>query len=95
VDGYMIDVNYDGQTLTVRGKNKAARVALAGADHGEGDVVIPRHEIASATLKDASMLVNGNLVVHTAGGRKYQLHFRRKQQADFEQLAQQLGATGK
>ena len=89
----MIEVTWYGNTLVVHGKNKAARVALAGEGHGDGDVVIPRYEIDHVTFKDANALVNGNLTVHTTGGRKYQLHFRRKQRDDFRELAKQLGVV--
>ena len=88
-DGYMIEAEYDGATLRVRGKNKPARIALAGQDH-EGDVVIPADQIAEVTLKDASVMVNGNLRVSTVAGKTYQLHFRKKQAKDFRALADQL-----
>ena len=58
MDGYMIDVSRDEQTLSVRGKNKAAKIALAGEAHGDGDVVIPRFTIAGVRFKGANMLVN-------------------------------------
>jgi hypothetical protein len=93
MDGYMIDVACDEQTLSVGGKNKAARIALAGEAHGDGDVVIPRFTIAGVRFKGANMLVNGNLIVTTTDGRKYQLHFRRKQQADFKGLAEELAGA--
>lgn len=93
MDGYMIDVECDEEILRVRGKNKAARVALAGEAHSEGDVVIPRSTIATVTFKGASMLVNGNLIVTTTDGKKCQMHFRKKQQADFRSLAQELGVV--
>lgn len=92
MDGYMIDVQCDAQTLRVRGKNKLARVALAGEAHGDGDVVIPRADIASVKFKGANMMVNGNLIVTTTAGARYQMHFRRKQMADFEALARELEA---
>lgn len=90
IQGYMIDVDYDGTVLRVHGKNKPARVALAGEAHGDGDVVVPRERIASVDLKDASMMVNGNLRITTVDGRKYQLHFRKKQAEGFRALADQL-----
>ena len=92
IDGYLIAIEYDEQSLRIRGKNAVARVALAGPDHGKGDVVIPREAIARATFQAANPLVNGKVVVTTSDGRAYQLHFRRKQQADFERLAHDLGA---
>lgn len=108
MDGYMIDVQYDTETLRVHAKNKAARFALTGAETkivtsddnttslqtrlGDNDIEIPRSTIATATFKGASMMTNGNLVVVTTEGTKYQLHFRKKQQAGFETLAKELGA---
>lgn len=86
----MTTIEFDGETLTAHGKNKAARFALAGQDHAE-DVRIGVAEIATAHFKKASALVNGNLTIETTEGRKYQLHFRKKQQADFEELARALG----
>ena len=91
IEGYGITVIYDHQTLRVRGTNGLARLALAGAEHGQGDVVIPRDAIVSAKLQGANPLVNGNLVITTSEGRTYQLHFRRKQQTDFERLTHELG----
>jgi hypothetical protein len=106
MDGYMIDVECDKQTLRIHAKNKGAQRALTGWDvtldetgdiksrvqvqGGAADVEVPRSEIATVTFKNASPLVNGNLTVTTTGGKKYQLHFRRKQRADFERLAQEL-----
>jgi len=105
MDGYMIDVQCDEQTVRVHAKNKAARGALTGWDvtltgddeshvqvrAGATDVEIPRSEIAGVTFKKANPLVNGNLIITTNEGKKYQLHFRRKQQTDFERLANELG----
>ena len=89
MDGYMTTVEFDGQTLTAHGKNKAARIALAGEDHAS-DVVIPRQAIASVDFRAANPLVNGRVTVRTSDGRKVILHFRRKQQADFERLVERL-----
>jgi hypothetical protein len=91
IDGYMIRVRWDGQTLRVHGTSKMARVALNGADHGD-DVVLAKAEIEQAQLRDATMLVNGSLTVRTVAGRKHVLHFRRKHQADFARLAEVLGS---
>jgi len=108
MDGYMIDVQYDAETVRIHAKNKAARFALTGAQTtavmgsdnkahletrlGENDVEILRSSVANATFKGASMMTNGNLVIVTIEGAKYQLHFRKKQQAGFETLAKDLGA---
>jgi hypothetical protein len=60
---------------------------------GENDIEILRAAITEATVKGANMMTNGKLIVTTEGG-KYLLHFRKKQQAGFEELAKSLGATG-
>lgn len=91
MDGYMTDVQWDGATLRVHGKNKAARVALAGEDHGS-DVVVTRDQIADVGYRKAGAMVNGRVDVRTVDGKRYQLHFRKKQAAGFEQLARDLGA---
>jgi len=90
MDGYRIDVECDEQSLRVRAKNNAARVALTGEAHGDGAVVIPRSMIADAKFKAASMFVTGKLSVRTTDGHKYRMHFRKKQQGDFERLTREL-----
>lgn len=87
----MIDATFDGATLTVHAKNKAARVALLGENHVDGDLVLRREQIAGVRLKEASMLVNGNLRVDTVDGKTFQLHFRKKQAEGFSKLAADLG----
>lgn len=89
VEGYLIDVDYDGHRLHVHGRNKAARIALAGADH-TSDVDIPREAIERVEFRNANPVTNGTLTVHTRDGRTYRLHFRRKQREPFEQLADAL-----
>lgn len=86
----MVEAEWDGVALRARGSNRASRVALAGEDHDGGDVVVPAGDIASVRFKGASLLANGSLTVTTVAGRKYQLHFRRKQQDGFEELASAL-----
>ncbi|WP_408895923.1 hypothetical protein ACJ5H2_13490 [Nocardioides sp. R1-1] len=92
VPGYGITATYDGHTLTVEGKNKATRIALAGENHGDGPVTVTRDQITNVTWKPAGRLTNGNLSVHTAAGQRYQLHFLRKHQDGMQDLARQLGA---
>jgi len=87
--GYMIDATFDGTALVVHAHNKAAAIALAGKEQ-RSDVVITRAEIAGVDWHGANMLKNGNLIVRTLGGEKYQLHFRRKQTAEFEALRDAL-----
>lgn len=86
----MVQVDWDGRVLTCEGTSKMSRVALAGQDHAGGPVVILAADIAGVELKDANMVKNGTLTVHTTQGRKYQLHYRRKQTPGFQALAEAL-----
>ena len=91
--GYMIKVRWDGQTLVVHPTSRPAAVALLGKEHKGGDLVLPADQIASATFKPAGLLTNGRVVVRDTAGRRYVLHFRRKQQPGMAALARELGAT--
>lgn len=90
-EGYMIEASFDGQTLRVHAKNKAASIALQGENRGE-DVVVTRDHIASVDWKGASALTNGKVDVRTVAGARYQLHFRRKQQDGMQALYDALRA---
>lgn len=90
--GYMIDAEWDGTTLAVTGTTKAAQVALRGQQRNDGPLLVDRAEMALVTFKEASALTNGKLIVQTRSGAKHQLHFRKKQAAEFRELADQLGA---
>jgi hypothetical protein len=90
MDGYMIEVDFDGATLRVHPKNKAAAVALLGAERNSGDLTLARLEIAGVDLKPAKTLSNGCLTVRIHDGRRYQLHTLKKHQADFAALAAAL-----
>lgn len=101
VDGYMIKVHLDGDTLTVDPTNKAARTALRGADLATDPtaksqpLVLRRSDIAGVENKDATRMTNGKLVVHHVDGRRYPLHYRRKHQDDFDRLAAELRGDAK
>lgn len=90
--GYMVEAEWDGDHLVARGTNKAGQLALAGPDAADGDVVLERARIARVEHKPprAGGLVNGELVVHTTDGKKYQLHYRKKSAAEFAALAAAL-----
>jgi hypothetical protein len=93
MDGYRIHVECDEQSLRVRAKNNAASLALTGKAHGDGALVIPRSTIFGVKFKAARMFVKGKLSVGTTDGHKYRMYFRKRQQGDFERLAQQLDAA--
>ncbi|MGX7679061.1 hypothetical protein ACSMXN_09185 [Jatrophihabitans sp. DSM 45814] len=77
------------------GPDTLARIADHYAEMAESDkrirvegdsISIPVEDMADVTFKDASMLVNGNLIVKTNDGNKYQAHFRKKQAGGFAEL---------
>jgi hypothetical protein len=88
--GYMLNITWDGHTLTAEGTTKASQVALRGADHAAGPLVLERDQITGVDVKPANALVNGKLTLHTVDGGRYQLHYRRKQADGFTQLANEL-----
>lgn len=88
--GYLIEVELTDDSLIAEGTNKVGQLALRGQQHNQGPLTIPRSEIAGVVLKRASALVNGNLVVRTSSGEKYELHFRKKSQHEFATLAAAL-----
>jgi hypothetical protein len=89
IDGYMIEADYDGETLRVHPKNKVGAVALMGQDH-HGDLILPRAAIADVQWKDASRMVNGKILITTAQGIRHQLHFRHKQRDGMRALYDSL-----
>lgn len=50
------------------------------------ELVLARGEFTVDRFRKANMAVNGNLILRTNNGVKYQLHFRRKHNAGFEAL---------
>lgn len=78
-DGYGIEADWDGQTLRVHPKSKVGAFALMGHENA-GDLVLPRAGIADVQWKDAGRMSNGRIMITTAQGVRYQLHFRRMQQ---------------
>lgn len=90
VNGYGVEAEWDGRQLVARGTNKATRVALRGAEHDQGDLVVPAAELASVELREAGKLTNGRLTVHTTGGASYRLNFLRKHAEGFRQLHTEL-----
>jgi hypothetical protein len=91
VEGYMVQVSWDGSTLRAHATKKMAAVALM-AEHYKEDLTLTREHIASAEWKGASAMVNGAITLTTEGGRKHVLHFRKKQQDGMRQLYDALQA---
>ena len=89
VEGYMIEVNWDGETLHAHGTNKMSQVALSGAGHAS-DVVLAAADIASIDFKPATAMTNGTMTIGGSDGKSYELHFRRKSGDDFARLRDSL-----
>ncbi|WP_152203637.1 hypothetical protein [Georgenia thermotolerans] len=86
VDDYVHEGQSDRET--VKGMGRA--VLAVGA--AQPDLVLTRDEFTVEQFKTGNALVNGKLVLRANGGKKYQLHFRRKDNSDFTALARELGA---
>jgi hypothetical protein len=86
VTGYGVVAEWDGQTLTATGTNTAGRAALGG------QVEVLRADIAGAAVKPASGMTNGRLTVTTGDGARHHLHFRKKDQPAWQELAAALGS---
>jgi hypothetical protein len=93
LSGYMIKVWWDGHVLRAQGTTKPARVALLGAEHADGELVLPRERIAEVSHKPAGVMTNGRITLRTVEGRRHVLHFRKKSSHEFAELARALGAT--
>jgi hypothetical protein len=89
-------VELDDQAITLRGA--AATSAPAGgedppraASGGEDPVVIPRWEVEDVTVKSASLLGYGKLVITTKAGREHTVEFPRDAEERFTNLAAIVG----
>lgn len=91
VEGYMVQVSWDGATLRAHATKKMAAVALMAENYRE-DLVLTREHIASVGWKAANPMVNGALTLTTVGGSRHVLHFRRKQQGGMQELYDALQA---
>jgi Domain of unknown function (DUF4429) len=88
MDGYGIIVDFDGDLLQVEPTNKFAKSAL-----GTSHMSIAVGDIASVSIKPASVLTNGHLDVVCRDGHMHRLHFRRKQEPSFQELRRSLIAA--
>lgn len=94
IRGHLVEVTWDGTTLTANGTTKASQVVLRGEQRNEGPAVLTRDQITEVTFKDASALVNGRLPGRAPApdGARYILHFRRKLAEPFRAFAAEVGA---
>lgn len=96
VTGYMVEAELHDGVLTLRGTTGPGRAALLGADHKDGEVSFPVDQVAGVEFKAPRMggAVNGNLIVTRADGRRFQLHFRKRDTDGMRALLQELSAQG-
>lgn len=92
--GYGIEATLTDESLHVRALSKLFAVSLTGPDL-ESEVTIPLREIASAHHREPKGFgaVNGLLDIRTAAGKRYQLFYRVKKNADFREFADAVVAA--
>lgn len=99
--GYGIEATLTDEALYVRATSKMGKIALLGPDAQDGteDVTIPLGQVVYAKHfappKWALGTANGRLDVRTAGGKRYQLHYRVKKNRDFAPFAEAVIAAVK
>ncbi|GLY49703.1 HIRAN domain-containing protein [Lentzea sp. NBRC 102530] len=81
MDGLGISVEFDGSLLVVTPSNALGKVSL-----GTNRLVLRGADLVSVSLSKAGLFRNGRLDLVVREGRPCQLHFTRRQQADFERL---------
>ncbi|GAA2719099.1 hypothetical protein [Cellulomonas aerilata] len=92
-EGVDTTVELEDHAVTLTGATTAARTDdnAGGPPAGEGPVVIPRWEIASATVKSATLLGYGTLTITTNAGLEYAVRFSRDAEDRFGNLAEIIG----
>ncbi len=95
--GVQTTVDLEEHAITLRpGTSDPMTAAGAGGTSGvepesEPPVVIPRWEVASATVKPATLLGYGKLVITTQGGQEHTVEFSKDAQDRFSDLATIIG----
>lgn len=75
--GYGADAEFDGNVLHLTARNALTGTATLGAQ----ERIIPIESVDDVSLKEATVLTNGNLTVHV-GTERYVVHFLKKAQTD-------------
>ncbi|MER7840957.1 hypothetical protein ABTY98_34970 [Streptomyces sp. NPDC096040] len=88
MEGYGINVHYDGVSVQVQPAKFLAR-----ATFGANGLAVPASDIASLLFKGAGRVANGRPELRTHEGKRHQLHFTREQQPGFEVLHTELQAV--
>ena len=87
MEGYGINVHYDGVSVQVQPTKFLAR-----ATFGANGLVVRVSDITWLLFKGAGRVATGRLELQTHEGKRHQLHFTREQQPEFEALHSQLQA---
>lgn len=88
VSGNGIEVDFDGQTLTITPTDRVAAAALGGKR--DVPLVLRRADIVKVAFRRASAMFNGKLVLTARNGAKYPLFFRMTSSSEFETLRAKL-----
>ena len=93
-EAYGSAVSLTDDTLTIRATSKIGRAALFGPSD-QNEVTLPLEQIATVDHAAPKMggLVNGHLDIRTTDGKRYEVHYRAKKNADFQPLAEALSAA--
>lgn len=86
IDGYGARVGYNGDLVHVQATSRVGKAAL-----GAEAVTVARSDITDWHIKPAGRMTNGSLTMHLLDGRRIEVHFLRKHQADFDALSRRLG----
>lgn len=90
--GYFCDITWDGTTLRVHGRNKAAREFFNEADP-QADLLVAAADIRAVDFRPASFTRNGVLTVLTQAGHRHLIYALRQHNSNFSRLADELRAA--
>lgn len=87
--GYFCDISWDGASLRVHGRNRAARAIFNETDPSS-DLVVAVADIQEVAFQPASFTSNGVLTIQTRGGGRHSIYALRQHNANFSRLAELL-----
>jgi len=90
--GHLVEVDWDGEVLAVRGTNPDGRV-LVNAGTDDGRLSLPADQIEAVVFRDAPRMVGGVLLVRDTSGGEHRLHFRRGGREAFHVLYEELASV--
>lgn len=89
VRGYFCDISWDGATLRVHGRNRAAREFFNEADP-QVDLQVTASDITKVDFQPASFTRNGVLTILTTDGITHSVYALRQHNSNFFRLADVL-----